>query len=548
MFDWKMLVRRKLGPLPIDPAKEEEIVDELAGQLESSYQEELARGVGHAKAARVSLQHFQDWEKLRGEIFKSVEGAQLPVWEHKGLFSPRRPVVWFALALAVTFLLLPSFRKALRLLPLSSHYDAWDSSAFSDRALRRLEQGDKQKYARALAYVALHSPDDQQAALAAQRAIALDPQLTWICARVSHANYLFPGYDPQPWIDRLKVWDPENSYVYLLEAGAAVHSDWESRWARFSPVNGDLRRALVAEPRWRVPMEKAFSATRWDMYADRQFVLDRRVLLENNLDRPDMLIAASASLQLPDFSLARMYADHLLLDAAGEEAAAHHDKALLAYLRVASLAQKLESSPTDFERMFGVELLEESYKPMITLFRSHSRDLGADSIAQALDASRGQNPALNVAPQKILAGPAYRAGQIALIAGMFVFLLAVGSGIWLVCVAFLRARPKSGGAMNWLATHLAWSLVILPLPCLVLLLSFFPYSESITRYSFPQALASTYGPFFLGLHSFRPGRFLDVWLDHMFWPLIWSSMVLFLGAVILRWRQHRTGSGQSELN
>src|SRR6516164_3980944 len=47
--------------------------------------------------------------------------------------------------------------------------------------------------------------EDLRAVRAAERAIALNPELTWISAKVSHAGYGIPGYDPHPWIERLKA-------------------------------------------------------------------------------------------------------------------------------------------------------------------------------------------------------------------------------------------------------------------------------------------------------------------------------------------------------
>ena len=104
MLDWKKIVGDKLVSLPLDEPKRGDIVEELAQQLEAAYQEELARGVPRAEAARRSLAQFQDWEKLRREIFQSASGAALPVWQQKGILSPGRPVVWIALVLSLAFL------------------------------------------------------------------------------------------------------------------------------------------------------------------------------------------------------------------------------------------------------------------------------------------------------------------------------------------------------------------------------------------------------------------------------------------------------------
>ena len=213
MPDWKKIVREKLGTLPLSNGRRDEVIEELAQQLESAYEEALAQGINEQEAMRRSLAQFKDWEKLRSEVFQSVEGARLPVWEQHGFFAPRRWPVWIALGLTLSLFLAPAFRQAFAILPVpGADPTALGPRIFPEKVLRRIEQsGDKQKYARSLAFVALHSPKekDERAVHAAEKAIALDPSLTWIAAKICHATYSYPGYDPRPWIERLKAWDPK---------------------------------------------------------------------------------------------------------------------------------------------------------------------------------------------------------------------------------------------------------------------------------------------------------------------------------------------------
>jgi hypothetical protein len=44
--DWKSLVRARVAPLPVDPAREADIVDELAQHVAQDYAERLANGAG----------------------------------------------------------------------------------------------------------------------------------------------------------------------------------------------------------------------------------------------------------------------------------------------------------------------------------------------------------------------------------------------------------------------------------------------------------------------------------------------------------------------
>src|SRR5215831_17848776 len=172
MPDWKKIVREKLGTLPLTNGRRDEVIEELAQQLESAYEEALAQGINEQEAMRRSLDQFKNWEKLRSEVFQSVEGASLPVWEQNGFFAPRRWPVWIALALTLLLFALPSFRQALTIMPLPGRdYSAWNPRVFSESGLRSIERsGDNEKYARALAFVALHDPDNLAAMHAAEKA------------------------------------------------------------------------------------------------------------------------------------------------------------------------------------------------------------------------------------------------------------------------------------------------------------------------------------------------------------------------------------------
>jgi hypothetical protein len=87
MPDWKKIVREKLGSLPLTNGRRDEVIEELAQQLESAYEEALAQGIHEQEAMRGSLDQFKDWENLRNEVFQSVEGTHLPIWEQSGIFA-----------------------------------------------------------------------------------------------------------------------------------------------------------------------------------------------------------------------------------------------------------------------------------------------------------------------------------------------------------------------------------------------------------------------------------------------------------------------------
>lgn len=540
MPDWKKIVREKLGTLPLTNGRRDEVIEELAQQLESAYEEALAQGINEQEAVRRSLAQFKDWEKLRHEVFQSVEGARLPVWEQTSFFSPRRLPVWIALASCLLLLASPSFRQALAILPVpGTDPMTWASRVFPEKKLRRIERsGDKQKYARSLAFVALHSPkeDDLRAMQAAEKAIALDPQLTWISAKVSHATYSFPGYDPHPWIERLKAWDPQNGYPYLLEADANVH--WWEPPTRGNRIIGSLPPDLVAEPRWRIPMDKFFAAPHMDFYSAQQFALDRQVLQEQGFDRPDVLVVGMWSQPMPDLVAMNIYEERLLKDI-GEKAekSGRVDDALASYESVARFGERLESeSVYNWQVLSATKYRKDAYQKMIPLLRSQGRGEQAaqlESTLATLQETGMKRPSFlpNVVEE--------RSAQIVQLSAVFVILLFVSTLAWLVALSVLKWRPNLGLGLNRLASILCAAPALLLLSSLALFLGYYPYARHINQYVSLQQLQVGFGPFFMGLYGFPYlGAFMEIYLPGMFWPTIWCALVALVGASALWLMRH----------
>ncbi len=79
MPEWKQEVRQQLASLQLDPAREAEIVEELAQHLEDRYTELLAGGVTPEEAVREALAELNDGELLWGELQQTELVSQEPV-------------------------------------------------------------------------------------------------------------------------------------------------------------------------------------------------------------------------------------------------------------------------------------------------------------------------------------------------------------------------------------------------------------------------------------------------------------------------------------
>src|SRR5262249_38549506 len=77
MKEWKQEIRRRLGPLKLEPTREAAIVEELSQHLDDCYAESLASGATPEEAARRALAELSEGETLWREL-RRVERASPP--------------------------------------------------------------------------------------------------------------------------------------------------------------------------------------------------------------------------------------------------------------------------------------------------------------------------------------------------------------------------------------------------------------------------------------------------------------------------------------
>ena len=87
MSDWRQFVRENLPPLGLNPAREQEIIDELAQQHEQAFADALARGASEADANKIAASQISDWRALAQEILR----AEKPV---AAATAARLPETW----------------------------------------------------------------------------------------------------------------------------------------------------------------------------------------------------------------------------------------------------------------------------------------------------------------------------------------------------------------------------------------------------------------------------------------------------------------------
>src|SRR6516165_10721550 len=92
MPDWERVVRVKLPALHVRPEREEEIVAELALELEQVYGDALAGGASEAEAAQRAQEHLGDWQALGTRIDSAERGTARTSLSAGGLHDVRYAV------------------------------------------------------------------------------------------------------------------------------------------------------------------------------------------------------------------------------------------------------------------------------------------------------------------------------------------------------------------------------------------------------------------------------------------------------------------------
>ena len=76
MPDWRSLVRERIAPLRLEPARETDLTEELAQHLEDHYRDLRAGGVSEEEAHQNATLELNDIYPLRAELERSRRMAK----------------------------------------------------------------------------------------------------------------------------------------------------------------------------------------------------------------------------------------------------------------------------------------------------------------------------------------------------------------------------------------------------------------------------------------------------------------------------------------
>ena len=483
-----------------------------------------------------------------------------------------RFMTWVFLVLALAFFLLRNFRYALEA-PLASvwaermfgigplAYTPWLARlyaleryvsrpklvAMADEAARR---GDSEF----VAFAALNLGPTKDALRLADRAVAGDPDLTWIYLPLvpqlaDPFDWEGPSQvgreDIQQRIERLLTFDPDNAAPHFSRAQFIKEGrgkEWpQGAWAAPSHLD-----ALAREAAWCQEMDKAFRSRRYDSYQIRRFALFRRVARAHRWDHPVVMATLEGLSHIPNLLEMREYTNLLVLKYGAEaEAAGKLNEALDDYFRAAEFGNRLRGQGKDLiEQLIGVALQRITYPKLARALRKAGREpearLAEDADRQALQFVREFRNPLRATSNRF-----WLVLLVNLSAGLVaVFLLASLISVGYVNVKLWVRKEKKGRLYEVLTVAENYAPLLLFLSCLALYLSDVPFGRNFEHYMTVTENISTLSGADASIYpawGFYEPNSLDVpnaFQDYV--PVAFAGVVLLTGVLaFVHWRESR---------
>jgi hypothetical protein len=350
----------------------------------------------------------------------------------KDLAPVKKPGILAALVTvtALALLLIPSANQGLRsvLTSWESNHEAAEETRFMQIARDAESRGD----AKTMAFAAMRIWSRKDFVSFANKAVTLDPSLTWIFAQGSFNITNVP--ESRDWPAKLAAYDQGNSVAYLVQA--------QIRSSELSHNGMITASDLKSDPQWLDAGRKALESPRYDSYHNRRLALDRDVIVA--LGIKDARVIGLTSLRTGFVSLwsAEVYSKQLMAEAKlaiqrGDKETAKRDAWAVAHFGEIVRAH----GETEMERRWATNFMRPSYAMLQPLLAAEGRHDESAMLTQSLEAMRPGAPAaaVNMWPEsaftvvKTTSIAMHLAAAVAIFFGAILLL----SGFWLLAEKFI---------------------------------------------------------------------------------------------------------------
>lgn len=406
---------------------------------------------------------------------------------------PRTPrwVTALLLVASIGILLLPEVREAM-----GSVVDVWRAFA-SQRYYLAIpssighfrKEASRTQDPQLLAFTAMLSEDQKERSELADKAVALDPSLTWIYFEV-YRDSMADEVATLEAAKRLRKWDTDNAVAWLAAADAIFA---EKRNASVKEGHGyDIswaQQQLEENPAWMEAMGRAFDAPRYDAYTGRVFDLYRTVAKRYKFRDPATALSLLSWSAIPNLLALRMYKTALFDRAAGLEREGNRMDAARLYWRVAVFGEEMRGAGrAEIEQLIGVALQKDAYGRLQPLLKASTNADEASLIRRELQTMEASVNQLR------LSTPGWQGSWFG---SLILHVLAASALLLAVMIAFAfglllkRAKPTAkGGGISCLIFDYCPVLLVFTLAALGA--AYYPISRTFDLYLSAQGTISDF--------------------------------------------------------
>jgi hypothetical protein len=282
---------------------------------------------------------------------------------------------------AIALLLIPSAYQGLRAVITSwqpKHFEAYQAQ-LHQMAREAESRGD----AETMAFAAMRFESRKDFVSFANKAVALDPSLTWIYSQGHQSESWEP--EAHGWAAKLQAWDPGNAVGYLVQAelrrSDLIH-DGHYSWD-----------VPMHDPQWIESGRKAMESPRYDSYRAQRIQLDQEIIRAQGLNSLEAIwFGAFPSRWISGWPV-QVYSNSVIKEA--KEALARGDKetARREAWAVAHYGELLRAhGGNEGERLSSVGYLRPAYTILQPLLAAEGRSDEAKMMSQELEAIRPGAP------------------------------------------------------------------------------------------------------------------------------------------------------------
>jgi hypothetical protein len=403
--------------------------------------------------------------------------------EGRGMRSLRIAAV-STLAVTLGFFIAPSFRQAMGIAAETLDDGHWVRNGSGEKLLGQARiNAERQRDAKMLAYVAVHEERIELAQEAADQAVAIDPQWTWVYYVLAYRDLADdPRHAPAPqfalWIEKLRHWDPQNAMTYLLEAEGLV---------RAVRLDGNTKQEILENKTWAEMMARGFDAPKYDSYFRQGFNLDRDIAMQRGFTNPLRFTVGVVAHPLPPSLIWAIEYERFILSSAKNPS-----DLMQQAQRVAAFGERMMAADTDFEQVIGNTIALDGYRRLQQVAAPADQALiSARLVSMRVEQRQSHRAATGITNAFIT--------NAVIVQVCFVFIvIAAAVMIGSAGISVFRYGRASRKINLMFCTAVAGMLVA----CIVAFVAYLPYTHLVAQAMDPQTPVRASVPMLLNFLSF----------------------------------------------